>query len=107
MRAVYDYKVEILGKLEQLSERGEIELIYADAARVSVNAVVPYGWQFPDEDVFMPSTQGAGLNCFAFLQRNNQAQCRVTRDGHQLAIYFRAVRAAFDWTEEIDRRSLG
>lgn len=53
-------------------------MLYTDAARVSVNAVVPYGWQFPDEDVFMPSTQGAGLNCFAFLNRENECRFEVT-----------------------------
>ncbi len=53
VKAVYDYKVAVLGKLEWLSERGEIELVYTDAARVSVNAIVPYGWQFSYEDVFM------------------------------------------------------
>jgi len=67
--------------LERLAEDEQIDLIYTDAARVSVNAVVPYGWQFPDEDVFMPSTQGAGLNCIAFLQRNNQSSCQVRREG--------------------------
>ena len=70
----------MLGKLEKISQANQIELIYTDAARVSVNAAVPYGWQFPDEDVFLPSTQGAGLNCFAFLQRNNQMQFQVRRE---------------------------
>ena len=67
--------------MEQLSEGGEIDLIYTDAARVSVTAVVPYGWQFPDEDVFMASTQGAGLNCVAFLNRANDCRFEVTREG--------------------------
>jgi hypothetical protein len=52
--------------LEKLAEAGQIELLYADAARVSLMPCVPYGWQFVDEDVFMPSTQSGGLNCFAF-----------------------------------------
>jgi transposase len=62
-----------------MSEQGEIELVYADAARVSASAVVPYGWQFADEDVFMPSTPGAGVNCFAFLTRTNQCRFATTR----------------------------
>lgn len=32
---------------------------------------VPYGWQFPGEEVFMPSCKGPGLNCFALLNRAN------------------------------------
>ncbi len=34
---------------------------------------IPYGWQFADEEVFMPPQKGGGLNCFALLKRNNQA----------------------------------
>ncbi len=63
-----------------MSERSEIDVVYADAARVSANAGVPYGWQFPDEDGFMPSTPGAGINCFAFLTRTNQCRFATTRD---------------------------
>ena len=39
------------------------------------------GWQFPGKDVFMLATQGARLNCFAFLQRNNQTTFEVKRVG--------------------------
>lgn len=62
-----------------MAERAEIELLYTDAARVSVNPCIPYGWQFKDEDVFMPSTQGGGINCFALLSRNNNCYFRTTR----------------------------
>lgn len=68
-----------MGSLEKLSEQGVIDLWYGDAARVSVQGYVPYGWQFVDEDVFMPSSQGPGLNCFAFLKRDNSCQFRTTR----------------------------
>lgn len=62
-----------------MRERGEIDLVYADASRVSTNAVVPYGWQFADEEVFMPAIPGAGINCFAFLTRTNWCQFATTR----------------------------
>jgi transposase len=39
---------------------------------------VPYGWQFPDEDVFMPSQQGKGLNCFGLLARDNRFHFKTT-----------------------------
>jgi transposase len=76
----------VLGELERLSEQGEIDLVYADAARVSMSAVVPYGWQFADEDVFMPSTPGAGINCFALLTRTNQ--CRFATTRHSITSQF-------------------
>lgn len=86
-----------MGELEQLSEQGEIELVYADAARVSASAVVPYGWQFVDEDVFMPSTPGAGINCFAFLTRTGR--CRFATTRHSITSQF--------VLEQVERFSIG
>jgi transposase len=69
---VYRHKRKILGELETLSENQLIDLYYADESRVSVEPCIPYGWQFADEEVFMPTQKGAGLNCFALLSRGNQ-----------------------------------
>lgn len=69
---VYEHKVANLGALEELSEEGLIDLYYSDESQVSLQPCVPYGWQFPSEEVFMPTQKGAGLNCFALLQRNNR-----------------------------------
>lgn len=41
---------------------------------------LPYGWQFKDEEVFMPSSQGAGLNCFALLTRANTCRFATTSE---------------------------
>jgi len=71
--------VECLGELEQLSKSGLIDLYYGDESRVSVDPCVPYGWQFPGEEVFMPAAKGAGLNCFALLTRANDLVFDVTR----------------------------
>ena len=48
-----------------------INLYYADECRVCLQPVVPYGWQFEGEDVFMPSSHNPGLNCFGLLSRDN------------------------------------
>lgn len=72
-------KVECLGELERLSNMGLIDLYYGDESRVSIEPCVPYGWQFPGENVFMPSSKGAGLNCFALLSRANELLFEVTR----------------------------
>jgi hypothetical protein len=69
---VYRHKREILGELETLAEKQTIDLYYADESRVSLEPCIPYGWQFPDEEVFMPTAKGSGLNCFALLSRTNQ-----------------------------------
>ena len=46
---------------------------------------VPYGWQFadeqvamPSEQVAMPSEQGGGVNCFALLSRQNECHAHLT-----------------------------
>ena len=72
-------KVECLGELEKLSRLELIDLYYGDESRVSIEPCVPYGWQFKDELVFMPSSKGAGLNCFALLSRANELRFETTR----------------------------
>jgi transposase len=75
---VYELKVEGLSLLEIMNERGWIDLFYADESRISLQPCVPYAWQFQDEEVFMPSTQGRGLNCFALLSRANECRFQTT-----------------------------
>jgi transposase len=67
-----------LGELETLAEKQTIELFYSDESRVSLEPNVPYGWQFPDEEVFMPTMKGNGLNCFALLSRTNQCVVKTS-----------------------------
>lgn len=74
----YEHKKAILGELEELSEAGRIDLFYADESRVSIEPCIPYGWQFPEEEVFMPTAKGNGLNCLAILGRNNQCLIETT-----------------------------
>lgn len=71
-------KREILSELERLSESQQIDLFYADEAVVSLEPCVPYAWQFPDEQVAMPSSPGKGVNCFALLTRENRAVVETT-----------------------------
>ena len=54
-----------------MAEADLIDLYYADECRVSLEPVVPYAWQFDDEQVWMPASQGPGLNCFGLLRRDN------------------------------------
>lgn len=80
MPEVYALKVECLRLLEQMSEQGLIDLVYGDESRVSLQPCVPYAWQFKNEEVFMPSTQGRGLNCFALLSRSNECRFETTHN---------------------------
>lgn len=65
--------------MERLSRLGLIDLYYGDESRVSIEPCVPYGWQFKGEDVFMPASRGAGLNCFALVSRASQLLFETTR----------------------------
>lgn len=51
-----------------------------------MSAVVPYGWQGADEDVWMPSTPGMGVTCFALLTRTNR--CRFATTRHSITSQF-------------------
>ncbi|GHT74895.1 hypothetical protein AGMMS50262_08780 [Bacteroidia bacterium] len=74
MPEYYALQVEKLKELEQLSMKGTIDLFYGDETHVCSEGYVPYGWQFPDEDVCILSEKAYKLNCFGFI--NRQSQCR-------------------------------
>lgn len=70
---VYQLKRDLLGEYERLSQSGEIDLYYGDEAGVSLEPNVPYGWQFDDEAVAMPSEKGTGINCCGLFTRSNKS----------------------------------
>jgi transposase len=61
-----------LYELEKLCAEHKIKLFYGDESHVCTEGYVPYGWQFPDEDVCILSGRAARLNCFAMISRNNE-----------------------------------
>ncbi len=75
---VYALKKEALAELEALCTRGHLDLFYGDESRVSLLPCVPYGWQFADERVVMPSEQGGAVNCFALISRQSVCQASLT-----------------------------
>ena len=70
---VYRLKKEVLCELETLSENGLLDLYYGDESGVSLEPCVPYGWQFSDEVVSMPTGRGKGINCFGLFTRSNKS----------------------------------
>ncbi len=70
---IYRLKKEVLGRFEQFGEKGWLDLYYGDEAGVNLEPNVPYGWQFRDEEVSMPSEKGKGINCFGLFTRDNQS----------------------------------
>jgi DDE superfamily endonuclease len=83
---LYRFKVECLGELERLAEQGRIDLFYSDESRISMEPCIPYGWQFSDEKVGMPSSKGEGRNCFALLSRD--CRCLWKMVNHNITAEF-------------------
>lgn len=77
---VYRLKREGLSVLETLNEAGYIELLYGDASHINEQPNVPYGWQFADEKVFMPSDKGTGINLFGLINRANRLIYEMTSE---------------------------
>lgn len=69
---LYKLRVEMLELLEKQAQEGHIDLFYGDESKVCEQGYVPYGWQFEDEKVSIPSTHGQSLNCFGLLSRQNE-----------------------------------
>jgi transposase len=68
---LYDYKYEKLQELEKQESEGAIALYYADESHVCTEGYVPYGWQFPGEEVYIPSQRTERLNIFGMIDRKN------------------------------------
>ncbi len=95
---IYEVKCECLAELEDLSERGLIDLYYGDESGVSLLPNVPYAGQFRDEEVSLPSERGGHLNCFALLSRDNRCftsttEGKVTGDwiAEQIAVFLETL----------------
>ena len=71
-------KREVLAEFEALSQQGHLDVLYGDESRVSLLPCVPYGWQFADEQVTIPSHRRGGVNCFALLPRDNRLHLCLT-----------------------------
>lgn len=59
---LYAYKKEKLQELEQQYRDGLIDLYFGDGSFTCTEGYVPYGWQFPGENITIPSDTGARLN---------------------------------------------
>lgn len=80
-----------LQELVKLWETGHIDLRFGDESHVCTNGYVPYGWQFPGEDVFIPSGEKRRLNIFGMVSPACDYDGFATEDsidGETLAAFF-------------------
>ncbi|WP_220472588.1 transposase [Spirosoma foliorum] len=75
---MYAYKKEQLAELEGLAQQGLIELFYDDESQVCSAGYVPYGWQFPGEEVCIRVEKGFKLNCWGLISRQNKLHWATT-----------------------------
>ena len=61
-----------------MNARGLLDLFFLDESRVTMQPVVPYAWQWREEEVFMPSNAGGGLNCLAMISPDNRCHFETT-----------------------------
>jgi hypothetical protein len=61
-----------------MSQRGEIDLFYGDETHVCSEGYVPYGWQFPDEEVCYLTDKSYKFNCLGLINRQSQVRWQVT-----------------------------
>lgn len=80
MPEYYQDSIERLGELERLSRIGKIDLYYGDESHVCSEGYVPYGWQFPEEQVCVLSEKAYKINCFGMINRTNQCYWKTTED---------------------------
>lgn len=62
-----------------MSKEGKIDLYYGDETHVCSEGYVPYGWQFPDENVCILSEKAYKINCFGMISRQNRCYWKTTR----------------------------
>jgi hypothetical protein len=74
----YKLQTEKLTELENMSQNGEIDLFYGDETHVCSEGYVPYGWQFPDEEVCYLTDKSYKFNCLGFINRQSQVRWQVT-----------------------------
>ena len=77
---LYELFLEKLQELEKLYNSGHINLFFGDESHVCTSGYVPYGWQFPDEDVAIAVQKAARLNIFGMVNRDNEYHGFTTRE---------------------------
>ncbi len=70
--------MERLALLEKLALEGKLDLFYGDESGVCSEGYVPYGWQFPGEQVCILAQKGHKVNCFGLINRQSQCHYATT-----------------------------
>ena len=91
----YAHSVERLRQLEALAGAGEVTLFYGDESHVCQQGYVPYGRQFPGEDVFVPAQKRLPTHLLGPLQPRQSLPLGHDEPEHRRGICARKARRAF------------
>ena len=71
---LYNERAECLLELQILENQGYIDLFYGDESGFSLNPSIPYGWQYPQEQVCICPKYSPRLNILGFLSANTSLE---------------------------------
>lgn len=92
-----EFKTYQLQELVELWKKGHIDLRFGDESHVCTSGYVPYGWQFADEDVSVPSQKEQRLNIFGMVSPGCQY------DGFESVDPITGERLS-DWLDDYSKR---
>jgi DDE superfamily endonuclease len=80
-KLVHNDRLECLNEVLLLAKQGHIDLYYGGESGFSLNCVVPYCWQFDNENVEILPQKGKAINVLGFMNSvGNQVQA-FSREG--------------------------
>ena len=74
--------------MEELFQQGAINLFYGDETRVRSAGYVPYGWPFPDENVYIPVTKAHKIDLWGLINRHDETHWATTEQNIDAAFIF-------------------
>jgi hypothetical protein len=77
----YADKVDRLNYLYYLDNQNFIDLFFGDEAGFSLNLNVPYGWQFPNEEIRVLPQRGKQINVLGFMKSSGDELHTFSREG--------------------------
>lgn len=78
-------------ELEKLSQQGYIDLFYGDESHICSEGYVPYGWQFPDENVHIAVQKGYKVNMFGLISRTNECHWATNQQNIDAFFIFQQI----------------
>ena len=90
---MYEIRKESLILLEKQAQSGSIDVLFGDEVKFSEQGYVPYGWQFADEEIFIPASKGKSINCFGLFSRKNQFIYEISKKNINAAFIVKTLDA--------------